>query len=152
MFKVCILRLDHICFENFSSTFWQVRCCAHRTRRSCQKYDEVFFKFCGLLRKPKLYQLVFIVLGTYEFAPHMTNVNDDIENQFSLWAVRVWRPKKNQSNTENSTDHHRLFFSTEDKESFCWWFLARPRLLSKGRRNPLNQKPFDSPITTRSQL
>ena len=58
MFKVCILRLDHICFEKFSSTFWQVRCCAHRTRRSCQKYDEVFFKFCGLLRKPKLYHLV----------------------------------------------------------------------------------------------
>ena len=25
------------------------------TGRSCQKYDEVFFKFCGLLRKPKLY-------------------------------------------------------------------------------------------------
>ena len=23
-------------------------------RRSCQKYDEDFFKFCGLLRKPKL--------------------------------------------------------------------------------------------------
>ena len=35
--------------------FWQVRCCAHRTRRSCQKYDEDFFKFCGLRRKPKLY-------------------------------------------------------------------------------------------------
>ena len=54
--KVCIIRLDHICFEKSSSTFWQVRCCAHRTRRSCQKYDEDFFKFCGLLRKPKLYK------------------------------------------------------------------------------------------------
>ena len=39
------------------STFWQVRCCAHRTQRSCQKYDEDFFKFCCLLRKPKLYDL-----------------------------------------------------------------------------------------------
>ena len=38
-----------------SSSFWQVRCCAHRTLRSCQKYEEDFFKFCGLLRKPKLY-------------------------------------------------------------------------------------------------
>ena len=27
----------------------------HRTRRTCQKCDEDFFKFCGLLRKPKLY-------------------------------------------------------------------------------------------------
>jgi hypothetical protein len=39
--------------EKGSSTFWQVRCCAQRTRRSSQKYDEAFFKFCGLLRKPK---------------------------------------------------------------------------------------------------
>ena len=53
--KVCIIRLVHIYFEKSSSTFWQVRCCAHRTRRSCQKYDEDFFKFCVLLRKPKLY-------------------------------------------------------------------------------------------------
>ena len=53
LFKVCIIQLDHICFEKSSSTFWQVHCCAHRTRRSCQKYDEDFFKFCGLLRKPK---------------------------------------------------------------------------------------------------
>ena len=52
--KVCIIRLVHICFEKSSSTFWQVHCCAHRTRRSCQKYDEDFVKFCGLLRKPKL--------------------------------------------------------------------------------------------------
>ena len=37
------------------STFWQVRCCEHRTQRSCQKYNKYFFKFCGLLRKPKLY-------------------------------------------------------------------------------------------------
>ena len=56
LIKVCIIRLDHICFEKSSSTFWQVRCCAHRTRRSCQTYDEDFFKFCGLLRKPKLYK------------------------------------------------------------------------------------------------
>ena len=27
----------------------------HRTRRTCQKFDEDFFKFCGLLRKSKLY-------------------------------------------------------------------------------------------------
>ena len=51
--KVFIVRLVHICFEKSSSTFWQVRCCAHRTRRSCQKYDKDFFKFCGLLRKTK---------------------------------------------------------------------------------------------------
>ena len=57
LIKVCIIRLDHICFEKSSSTFWQVRCCAHRTQRSCQKYDEDFFKFCCLLRKPKLYDL-----------------------------------------------------------------------------------------------
>ena len=53
--KVCIIRLVHICFEKSSSTFWQVRCCKNRTRCSCQKYDRDFFKFCGLLRKPKLY-------------------------------------------------------------------------------------------------
>ena len=53
--KVCIIQLDHICFEKSSSTFWQVHCCAHRTWSSCQKYDIDFFKFCGLLRKPKLY-------------------------------------------------------------------------------------------------
>ena len=40
--KVCIIRLNHICFEKSLSTF-------------CQKYEEDFFKFCGLLRKPKLY-------------------------------------------------------------------------------------------------
>ena len=38
--KVCIIRLDHICFEKYSSTFSQVCYCVHRTRRSCQKYDE----------------------------------------------------------------------------------------------------------------
>ena len=61
--KVCIIRLVHICFEKSSSTFWQVRCCVHRTRRSCQKYDEDFFKFCGLLRKPKFYYYLFLPLG-----------------------------------------------------------------------------------------
>ena len=55
--KVCIIRLINICFWKSSSTFWQVRCCAHRTQRSCQKYDEDFLKFCCLLRKPKLYDL-----------------------------------------------------------------------------------------------
>jgi hypothetical protein len=55
--KVCIIPLDHICFEKSSSTFWQVHCCAHRIRHSCQKHDKDFFKFCGLLRKPKLYYL-----------------------------------------------------------------------------------------------
>ena len=53
--KVCTIQLDHICFEKSSSTFWQVRCCEHKTRRSCPKYSEDIF--CGLLRKPKLYQL-----------------------------------------------------------------------------------------------
>ena len=48
--KVCIIQLVHICFEKSSSTFWKVRCC------SCQKYVEDFFKFFGLLRKPKLSQ------------------------------------------------------------------------------------------------
>ena len=48
--KVCIKRLDHICFEKSSSTFWQIGCCAHRTGRSCQKYDKDFFKFYGLLK------------------------------------------------------------------------------------------------------
>ena len=42
--KVCIIRLDHICFGKSSSTFWQVSCCAHRTRRSCQRYDEDFLQ------------------------------------------------------------------------------------------------------------
>ena len=40
--KVCIIRHDHICFEKSSLTFWQVRCCANRTRNSCQKYDKDF--------------------------------------------------------------------------------------------------------------
>ena len=31
-YKICIIRLDHICFEKSCATFWQVRCCAHRTR------------------------------------------------------------------------------------------------------------------------
>ena len=53
--KVCIIRLVHIFKKKSSSTFWQVHCCSYRTRRSCQKYNEDFFKFCGLLRKPKLY-------------------------------------------------------------------------------------------------
>ena len=53
--KVCTIQLDHICFEKSSSTFWQVRCCEHQTRCSCQKNDKDFFKFCGLLRKHKLY-------------------------------------------------------------------------------------------------
>ena len=44
LFKVCIRRLEHIYFEKSSSTVWQVRCCAHRTRRFCQKYDEDFFQ------------------------------------------------------------------------------------------------------------
>ena len=35
--KVCIIRLDHICYE-----------------KSCQKYVKEFFKFCELLRKPKV--------------------------------------------------------------------------------------------------
>ena len=52
--KVCIIRLVHICFEKSSSTFWQVRCSKHWTRRSCQKYDEDFFKFYGLLRTQTL--------------------------------------------------------------------------------------------------
>ena len=56
VFKVCIIRLVHIVLKKSSSTFWPVHCCAHRTRRSCQKYYEDFFKFCGLLRKPKLYK------------------------------------------------------------------------------------------------
>ena len=43
--KVCIIRLVHICFEKSSSTFWKVRCCAHRTRCSCQKYNEDFSNF-----------------------------------------------------------------------------------------------------------
>ena len=42
--KVCMIRLDHICFEKSSSIFWQVCCCAHRTRSSCQRYDEDFFQ------------------------------------------------------------------------------------------------------------
>ena len=54
-FKVCIKRLVHIFKKKSSATFWQVCYCAHRTRRSCQKYDKDFFKFCGLLWKPKLY-------------------------------------------------------------------------------------------------
>jgi hypothetical protein len=31
-----------------------------RTRRSCQKYAKIFFKFCGLLRKPKLYKKCYV--------------------------------------------------------------------------------------------
>jgi hypothetical protein len=49
--KVCIIRLDHISFEKSSSTFWQVRCCTHRTRRSCQKYDKDFFQIVWLSQK-----------------------------------------------------------------------------------------------------
>ena len=41
--KVCIILLVHIYIEKFLSTFWQVYCCAHRTWRSCQKYDKDFF-------------------------------------------------------------------------------------------------------------
>ena len=43
-YKVCIIRLDHICFEKSLSTFCQIRCYAHRTRHSCQKYDEDFLQ------------------------------------------------------------------------------------------------------------
>ena len=59
--KVCIIQDDHICFEKSLLSFWQVRCCVHRTRHSCQKYDKDFFKYCGLLRKPKLYSSVMRV-------------------------------------------------------------------------------------------
>ena len=31
-FKVCIIQLDHICFEKSSLTFWQVQGLAHLTR------------------------------------------------------------------------------------------------------------------------
>ena len=41
---------------NEKALIWQVRCCAHRRRHSGQKNDEDFFKFCDLLRKPKLYK------------------------------------------------------------------------------------------------
>ena len=42
--KVCIILLVHVCFEKSLLTFWQVRCCEHRTRRSCQKYNKDFFQ------------------------------------------------------------------------------------------------------------
>ena len=64
-YKVCIIGLDHIFSEKSSSTFWQVRCCAHRTWRSCPKYDGIFFKFCGLLRKPKLYLITQYMSYSY---------------------------------------------------------------------------------------
>ena len=41
--KVCVIQLDHICFEKSLSTFWQVRCCMHRTRRSLSKVGRRFF-------------------------------------------------------------------------------------------------------------
>ena len=50
--KVSIIRLDYICFEKSSSTFWQERCCAHRTRRSCQKYARIFSNFVAFSENP----------------------------------------------------------------------------------------------------
>ena len=44
---------------NFFFVLWQVRCCAHRTRRSCQKYDEVFFSnFVAFSENPNFNTLV----------------------------------------------------------------------------------------------
>ena len=62
--KVCIIRLDHICFEKSSSIFWQVRCWAHRPRTMLlsKVRRRFFFKFCGLLWKPNLYYLVKWIL------------------------------------------------------------------------------------------
>ena len=50
--QVCIVQLDHICFEKSSLTFLQVRCCALRTRRSCQKHDEDFSNFVAFSENP----------------------------------------------------------------------------------------------------
>jgi hypothetical protein len=43
LLKVCIIRLDHICFEKSSSTFWQVRCCA--VVKSTTKFFSNFVAF-----------------------------------------------------------------------------------------------------------
>ena len=59
-FKVCKIRLDHICFEKSSSTFWQVRCCAHRTRSLLSKVRRRFFQ---ILRPSQKTQTLGATLG-----------------------------------------------------------------------------------------
>ena len=63
--KVCIIRLVHICFEKSSSTFWQVRCCAHGTWRSCQKYEKYFFQILWPSQKTQTLQKKSEFLSSY---------------------------------------------------------------------------------------
>ena len=62
--KVCVIRLDHICFEKSSSTFWQVRYCAHRTWRFCQKYDKDSLNFVAFSEIPNF--MWFVWRKTFE--------------------------------------------------------------------------------------
>ena len=50
--KVCIIQLDHICFEKSSSTFRLDARTEHDVL--VKSTTKIFFKFSGLLRIPKL--------------------------------------------------------------------------------------------------
>ena len=54
--KVCIIRLDHICFEKSSSTLWQVR--AQNKTLFSKRRQRFFFEFCGLLRNPNFNRIL----------------------------------------------------------------------------------------------
>ena len=58
VFKVCIIRLVHIFEKIFINFLTSTLLRAQNTTLLSKVLKEDFFKFCGLLRKPKLYHTV----------------------------------------------------------------------------------------------
>ena len=76
-FKRLFFLLKFVWYDLTAIIFWQVRCCAHRTRSSCQKYIKYFFKFLWPSQKTKKSIMLFL----------NWNVNSLLTNQ--LVAIRV---------------------------------------------------------------
>ena len=88
---VCIIRYDHICFEKSSSTFWQVHSSMHRTRRSCQKFDEDFFQILWPSQKTQT-----LDENSYRIWPHCVFLEQfspthlsDFRRNFPAWLFFV---------------------------------------------------------------
>jgi hypothetical protein len=66
--------LDHICFEKSSSTFWQVRCCAHGTRRSCKSTTKIFSNFVVFSENSNFNVFLLCHLKEFELSSSVHNL------------------------------------------------------------------------------
>ena len=69
------------------SNFWQVRCYAHRTRHSCQKYDEDFSNFVAFSEDPN-FKKASIVRNSFVKYAEFSNMYWIKEKNSSNWRVK----------------------------------------------------------------